>query len=71
MENGIVVRGSMMALPLGSSINQECRIDSIAQSWSVLSGRGNVERSHIALESAYKHLVRKESPDHSTPGPSF
>ncbi len=46
--------------PLGSSKNDECSIDSISQSWSVLSGRGNVERSHIAMESAYKNLVRKD-----------
>jgi cyclic beta-1,2-glucan synthetase len=27
--------------PLGSSVNPECQIDSIAQSWSVLSGAGD------------------------------
>ncbi len=27
--------------PLGSEINQECKIDSISQSWSVLSGVGD------------------------------
>ncbi len=27
--------------PLGSYVNEECKIDSIAQSWSVLSGAGN------------------------------
>ena len=26
--------------PLGSAQNEECRIDSIAQSWAVLSGTG-------------------------------
>ncbi len=31
--------------PLGSAGNAECRIDSIAQSWSVLSGAGDAERS--------------------------
>ena len=46
--------------PLGSSKNEECQIDSISQSWSVLSGRGNVDRSLIAMESAYKRLVRKD-----------
>jgi cellobiose phosphorylase len=46
--------------PLGSSTNDECQIDSIAQSWSVLSGGGDPERSHTALESLNKRLVRRE-----------
>ncbi len=45
--------------PLGSSINPECRIDSIAQSWSVLSGAGSPERSHLAMEALDKHLVSR------------
>jgi len=40
--------------------NEECSIDSIAQSWSVLSGAGDAARSHTAMESVYTHLVRKE-----------
>ncbi|HZE86501.1 MAG TPA: glucoamylase family protein, partial [Puia sp.] len=47
--------------PLGSSGNTECRIDSISQSWSVLSGAGSVERSHMGMESANKYLVRRDS----------
>jgi cellobiose phosphorylase len=46
--------------PLGSSENTECQIDSISQSWSVLSGAGTQERSAIAMESLYKRLVRSE-----------
>ena len=30
--------------PLGSAANDECKIDSIAQSWSVLSGAGSADR---------------------------
>ncbi len=45
---------------LGSSDNEECKIDSIAQSWSVLSGAGNEKRVHTAMESAYKNLVQKD-----------
>ena len=45
---------------LGSASNDECKIDSIAQSWSVLSGAGNPERSLIAMESVNKHLVRRD-----------
>ena len=42
---------------LGSAINTECQIDSIAQSWSVLSGAGDVERSRIAMNAVDKRLV--------------
>ncbi|MEP7322337.1 MAG: glucoamylase family protein [Saprospiraceae bacterium] len=45
---------------LGTSTNDECRIDSIAQSWSVLSGAGDDHRIHNAMDSAYKYLVRKD-----------
>jgi cyclic beta-1,2-glucan synthetase len=47
--------------PLGSAGNAECRIDSIAQSWSVLSGAGDAERSRTAMEAVDKLLVRRES----------
>jgi cellobiose phosphorylase len=47
-------------LPLGSSSNDECQIDSISQSWSVLSGAGSPDRSRIAMESVNKRLVRHE-----------
>jgi cyclic beta-1,2-glucan synthetase len=46
--------------PLGSSGNAECRIDSIAQSWSVLSGAGGAERARAAMEALDRHLVRRE-----------
>jgi cellobiose phosphorylase len=46
--------------PLGSSVNPECRIDSIAQSWSVLSGAGDAERSRMAMEALDERLVRRE-----------
>ncbi len=45
--------------PLGSAMNDECKIDSIAQSWSVLSGGGDPVRSLQAMQSADKYLVRK------------
>jgi cellobiose phosphorylase len=46
--------------PLGSQSNAECQIDSIAQSWSVLSGAGDSERSRMAMDSLYARLVRKD-----------
>ncbi|MEO8577917.1 MAG: hypothetical protein ABI556_14510 [Gemmatimonadales bacterium] len=47
--------------PLGSSDDTECRIDSIAQSWSVISGAGNPERSRTAMQSFNEHLVREDA----------
>jgi cyclic beta-1,2-glucan synthetase len=45
--------------PLGSASNSECQIDSIAQSWSVLSGAGDAERSRLAMEALDRRLVRR------------
>ncbi|MGP1666121.1 MAG: GH36-type glycosyl hydrolase domain-containing protein, partial [Rhodanobacter sp.] len=47
--------------PLGSAGNDECRIDSIAQSWSVLSGIASNERRQQAMESLDQHLVRRDA----------
>jgi cyclic beta-1,2-glucan synthetase len=47
--------------PLGSAESDECRIDSISQSWAVLSGAGCDERARRAMESVKRRLVRKES----------
>jgi cyclic beta-1,2-glucan synthetase len=45
--------------PLGSASNPECQIDSIAQSWSVLSGAADAERARMAMEAVDKRLVRR------------
>ena len=47
--------------PLGSAQNDECKIDSIAQSWSVLSGAGQDDRKKEAMQSLYKYLVDKKA----------
>ncbi len=47
--------------PLGSARNGECQIDSISQSWSVLSGAGDAKRSRQAMDSVDKHLVRRDA----------
>ncbi|SHL35008.1 Cellobiose phosphorylase [Nitrosospira sp. Nsp11] len=47
--------------PLGSTSNPECRIDSIAQSWSVLSGAGSAERQQQGMEAVDQHLVRRDA----------
>jgi len=46
---------------LGSLQNQECRIDSIAQSWAVISGAGDNDKKYISMESLENHLVDKEN----------
>ncbi|MFB3075877.1 MAG: GH36-type glycosyl hydrolase domain-containing protein [Candidatus Methylomirabilales bacterium] len=46
--------------PLGSAQNDECQIDSIPQSWAVLSGAGNKERARQAMESVERRLLRRE-----------
>jgi cellobiose phosphorylase len=66
--------------PLGSASNPECRIDSIAQSWSVLSGAADAKRSHMAMDALDKHLVHRDDAviqlltppfDKSTPDPGY
>ena len=46
--------------PLGSAANAECQIDSVAQSWSVLSGAGTAERSRMAMLALEARLVRRD-----------
>ena len=43
--------------PLGSATNDECRIDSIPQSWAVLSGGGDPERARQAMASVERRLI--------------
>jgi cyclic beta-1,2-glucan synthetase len=45
--------------PLGSAENDECRIDSIAQSWAVLSGAVPVRFAERALDAVRTHLIRR------------
>jgi cyclic beta-1,2-glucan synthetase len=44
--------------PLGSAVNDECRIDSIAQSWAVLSGAADPLRAERAMAAVNEYLVR-------------
>ena len=45
---------------LGSASSDECRIDSIAQSWAVLSGAADPVRAVTAMASMTQHLVRPD-----------
>ncbi|PVZ85829.1 cyclic beta 1-2 glucan synthetase [Serratia sp. S1B] len=47
--------------PLGSQQGAECRIDAIAQSWSILSAAGDPTRSVLAMQSLDKHLVDNQA----------
>ncbi|MBL9033415.1 MAG: glycosyl transferase [Rhodospirillaceae bacterium] len=44
--------------PLGSAANDACRIDSIAQSWSVISGAAEPARAASAMASVERELIR-------------
>ena len=46
--------------PLGSIGNAECQIDSVAQSWAVLSGAGDPVRSRMAMDAVNARLVRRD-----------
>jgi cellobiose phosphorylase len=45
--------------PLGSATNPECQIDSMPQSWSVISGAGEPQRSRQAMTAVDKRLIRR------------
>jgi len=46
--------------PFGSSTSEECRIDSIAQSWSVLSGAAEPARARRAMAAVEQLLIRRD-----------
>ncbi|WP_090254322.1 GH36-type glycosyl hydrolase domain-containing protein [Ectothiorhodospira marina] len=45
--------------PLGSAVNDECRIDAISQSWAILSGAGDPGRACQAMEAVDQYLVSR------------
>ncbi len=66
--------------PLGSAASTEARIDSIAQTWAVLSGAAEPARARAALEAAVRELVREDDRlvlllappfDRSVPSPGY
>lgn len=46
--------------PLGAHSCDECKIDSLAQTWAVISGASTLERQHQAMQSLEKYLVRSD-----------
>jgi cellobiose phosphorylase len=47
--------------PLGSQTNPECKIDSLPQSWSVITGAGDPQRARKAMNAVDQHLVRRDA----------
>jgi cyclic beta-1,2-glucan synthetase len=47
--------------PLGSAVTSECQIDSIAQSWAVLSGAAPVRRAERAMDAVRSRLIRRDA----------
>lgn len=46
--------------PLGSANSSECRIDSLSQTWAVISGAGDPARSRHAMQALERLLVRRQ-----------
>jgi cellobiose phosphorylase len=57
--------------PLGSAINPECQIDSLPQSWSVISGAGEPQRSRQAMTAVDQRLIRRQNKLIQLFGPPF
>jgi cyclic beta-1,2-glucan synthetase len=66
--------------PLGSAANSECQIDSIAQSWSVISAAGDPIRAARAMSAVGTRLIRRDASlallftppfDRSMPDPGY
>jgi cyclic beta-1,2-glucan synthetase len=45
--------------PLGSATNEECQIDSLPQSWAVLTGVSDLKRARSAMDCVDRRLVRR------------
>ncbi|TDK33700.1 glycoside hydrolase family 94 protein [Luteimonas terrae] len=66
--------------PIGSHTSDECRIDSISQSWAVLSGAADPDRARTAMAALDTHLVKRDAGliqlldppfDHTTHDPGY
>lgn len=61
MENGLEELIWMIGRALGNKENVECKIDSIAQSWSAISNAGDEYKVKTSMESLEKYLIDKET----------
>lgn len=60
-EDGLEEHLQTMEKLYGSLQNEECKIDSITQSWAVISGVGDNDKKYISMESLENHLIDKEN----------
>ena len=61
MEDGLEEHIWTIGEPLGSIENEECRIDSICQSWGVISDAADNDKKYISMESLENHLIDTEN----------
>ena len=61
MEDGLGVPFQILEIYFGSLQNEECKIDSISQSWAVISSAGDNDKKYIAMESLENHLIDTEN----------
>ncbi len=66
--------------PLGAAENEECRIDSLTQSWAVISDAAPLDRARQGMASAWEHLVDRDARlvrlftppfNHADPNPGY
>lgn len=56
---------------LGCKENDECKIDSIAQSWAAISGAGDEEKVDMGMESLENYLIDKETRNYQATRPAI
>ena len=61
MEDGSEEHIQMSGAILGSVENEECKIDSISQTWAVLSGAAENDKKYIAMEALENYLIDIEN----------
>ena len=61
MEDGLEEHIWITGEPIGSVQNEECRIDSISQSWGVISNGADNDKKYISMESLENNLIDKEN----------
>jgi cyclic beta-1,2-glucan synthetase len=47
-------------VPIGSASQSECKIDSLSQTWAVISGAAKPERARQAMQAVEKYLIKKD-----------
>ena len=61
MEDGLEEHIWMMVFHFGSIENEECRIDSISQSWGIISNAADNDKKYMSLEALENHLIDTEN----------